>query len=165
VILSSLSCFCFDFSFCKAKDLLTRDYNSDQKFSISTYSASGVVCLLYRCKLCTIFRLLFDFGFNAWLNLWSIVLIFVFNHCVFRFYLAAIRPLRVYVLGLIDLHVEIDFLSSVLVIVKGTERENEYQDDIYFCLRTRCLIMSENEVNVCIDFTLVTKICHKNSTI
>ncbi|KFK28435.1 hypothetical protein AALP_AA8G514300 [Arabis alpina] len=26
----------------KAKDLLTRDYNSDQKFSISTYSSSGV---------------------------------------------------------------------------------------------------------------------------
>ncbi|CAF1716967.1 unnamed protein product [Brassica oleracea] len=26
----------------KAKDLLTRDYNTDQKFSISTYSASGV---------------------------------------------------------------------------------------------------------------------------
>ncbi|KAJ0241978.1 Mitochondrial outer membrane protein porin 2 [Hirschfeldia incana] len=26
----------------KAKDLLTRDYNSDHKFSISTYSASGV---------------------------------------------------------------------------------------------------------------------------
>lgn len=31
-----------------------------------------------------------------------------------RLYLAAIRPLRVYVLGLIDLHVEIEFISSVL---------------------------------------------------
>jgi len=42
-------------------DLLTRDYNSDQKFSVSTYSDAGVVCVYV--ILCCYVSLIFLSGY------------------------------------------------------------------------------------------------------